>query len=81
MTVTVGSVSLPGENSYLPNGVTDVSRELLKGFPHSKKVGNYLLGKTLGEGSFAKVKKGLHVLTGEKASKIITHMLLQRYRF
>ena len=68
MTVTVESAFLPGENSYLPNGVTDVPREILKGFPHSKKVGNYLVGKTLGEGSFAKVKEGLHVLTGEKVS-------------
>ena len=65
MTVTVDSISLP-EGSFLPGGVTEVPRELLKSFPHSKKVGNYLLGKTLGEGSFAKVREGLHVLTGEK---------------
>ena len=31
-----------------------------------KRIGNYLIGKTIGEGAFAKVKEGLHVLTGEK---------------
>ena len=33
-----------------------------------KKVGNYLLGKTLGEGSFAKVREGLHIISREKVS-------------
>ncbi|CBY39125.1 unnamed protein product [Oikopleura dioica] len=35
-------------------------------FPHYKRVGDYLLGEKLGEGSFAKVRVGLHVLSGEK---------------
>ncbi|XP_064629382.1 serine/threonine-protein kinase par-1-like [Lineus longissimus] len=57
---------------HLPNKVTEVPKEVLRNFPHSKRVGNYLLGRTLGEGSFAKVKEGLHTLTGEKvAVKII----------
>ena len=51
---------------FLPAQVTEVPKEVLKGFPHTKRVGNYLLGRTLGEGSFAKVKEGLHTLTGEK---------------
>ncbi|KAJ8391475.1 hypothetical protein AAFF_G00089490 [Aldrovandia affinis] len=35
-------------------------------------VGNYLVGKKLGEGSFAKVREGLHATTGEKvAVKVI----------
>ena len=29
-------------------------------------IGNYLLGRTLGEGTFAKVKKALHLPTGER---------------
>ncbi|KAG9389828.1 Protein kinase domain [Carpediemonas membranifera] len=33
-----------------------------------KKVGNYLIGKTLGQGTFGKVKLGTHVLTGGKAA-------------
>jgi len=42
----------------------------IKQFPHSKRVGNYLISKTLGEGSFAKVKLGLHVPTEEKVSEL-----------
>ena len=55
---------------YLPNKVTDVPRTLIKTYPHTKRVGNYLLGRTLGEGSFAKVKEGLHILTGEKVESL-----------
>ena len=35
-------------------------------YPHVKRVGPYLLGKTIGEGSFAKVKEALHSVVGEK---------------
>ncbi len=52
----------------LPREVTNVPNELLEKYPHTKRVGNYLLGKTLGEGSFAKVREGLHTVTGEKVS-------------
>ncbi|KAM6099091.1 LOW QUALITY PROTEIN: hormonally up-regulated neu tumor-associated kinase [Theristicus caerulescens] len=46
-------------------------RERLRDFQHTKRVGNYLIGRKLGEG-FAKVREGLHVLTGEKvAVKVI----------
>ncbi|KAM6096736.1 hormonally up-regulated neu tumor-associated kinase isoform 2-T2 [Chlamydotis macqueenii] len=49
-----------------------VPRERLRDFQHTKRVGNYLIGRKLGEGSFAKVREGLHVLTGEKvAVKVI----------
>lgn len=33
---------------------------------YSNAVGHYTLGKTLGEGTFGKVKLGTHLLTGEK---------------
>ncbi|NWZ92122.1 HUNK kinase, partial [Nesospiza acunhae] len=47
-------------------------RERLRDFQHTKRVGNYLIGRKLGEGSFAKVREGLHVVTGEKvAVKVI----------
>ncbi|KAL4232879.1 hypothetical protein ACF0H5_007566 [Mactra antiquata] len=37
-----------------------------------KKVGNYLLGKLLGEGAFSKVRNGLHIIAREKvAVKIV----------
>ena len=29
-----------------------------------KKIGSYLIGKTIGEGTFGKVKLGTHILTG-----------------
>ncbi|PRP89366.1 putative 5-amp-activated protein kinase [Planoprotostelium fungivorum] len=39
-----------------------------------KRVGSYIVGETLGEGSFAKVKKGTHEDSGKKvALKFITH--------
>lgn len=61
------------EGSFLPAWVSGVSRERLRDFQHHKRVGNYLIGsRKLGEGSFAKVREGLHVLTGEKvAIKVI----------
>lgn len=63
---------IPSDTPFLPPNVTDVPKEILRNYPHSKKVGNYLLGKTLGEGSFAKVKEAVHIPTGEKvAVKII----------
>lgn len=31
-----------------------------------EKVGQFILGKTLGKGTFGKVKLGVHTLTGEK---------------
>jgi len=36
--------------------------------PESKNIGNYTLGKALGEGTFGKVRKGVHILTGEKVA-------------
>ncbi|MBN3280662.1 HUNK kinase, partial [Polyodon spathula] len=67
----VKSHIFPGESS-LPSFVTCVSKEYLRCFQHNKRVGNYLIGRKLGEGSFAKVREGLHVTTGEKvAIKVI----------
>ena len=57
---------VPNDTPYLPPKVTEIAKETLRNFPHSKKVGNYLLGNTLGEGSFAKVKEALHIPTGER---------------
>ncbi|XP_013403241.1 hormonally up-regulated neu tumor-associated kinase [Lingula anatina] len=58
----------PPVQPTLPLPVTHISQDLIREFPHTKKVGNYLIGKTLGRGSFAKVKLGLHLLTGEKVA-------------
>jgi hypothetical protein len=54
------------EATRLPPAVTVVPVDHIRGYVHSKRVNNYLVGSTLGEGSFAKVKEGFHVLVGEK---------------
>lgn len=58
----------PPLQSSLPAEVTSVPDELVRSFSHSKRVGSYLLGRTIGEGSFAKVKESLHIVTGELVS-------------
>ncbi|XP_037541025.1 hormonally up-regulated neu tumor-associated kinase homolog [Nematolebias whitei] len=56
----------------LPLPALKVPRELLRSFPHSKRVGSYLIGKMINKGSFAKVMQGLQIGTGEKvAIKVI----------
>ncbi|XP_061596625.1 hormonally up-regulated neu tumor-associated kinase homolog A [Cololabis saira] len=55
-----------------PASLCSPAADTLKNFYHTKRVGNYLIGRKLGEGSFAKVREGLHALTGEKvAVKVI----------
>jgi len=39
--------------------------------PRANTIGQYILGKALGEGTFGKVKLGTHILTGEKVLLII----------
>lgn len=39
-----------------------------EGKEKEKKIGNYILGKTIGEGTFGKVKLATHTLTGEKVA-------------
>jgi serine/threonine protein kinase len=39
--------------------------------PGEKKIGNYILGKSIGEGTFGKVKLGVHIPTGEKVLLIL----------
>ena len=52
--------------SPLPPAVGNVPADDIRGYAHSKKVYNYFVGATLGEGSFAKVKEAFNVLVGEK---------------
>ena len=55
------------ETAKLPPAVAIVSPDVVRNYVHSKRVEpNYLIGDTLGEGSFAKVKEAFHVLVGEK---------------
>jgi Neu-associated kinase len=64
--------------SRLPPAVAFVPKEDIRSFLHHKRVGNYLLGRTLGEGSFAKVKEGMNVLTGEKVRLSVVKALYRR---
>lgn len=57
-----------GTEDTLPVSLCSPAADILKNFYHTKRVGNYLIGRKLGEGSFAKVREGLHALTGEKVS-------------
>lgn len=43
---------------------TSVHSELVIG----KKIGGYMLGRTIGEGSFAKVKEAVHLQTNQRVS-------------
>ena len=38
--------------------------------PNERKVGQYILGKSIGEGTFGKVKLGRHITTNEKVSNL-----------
>lgn len=35
---------------------------------NERKIGDYILGRSIGEGTFGKVKIGIHIPTGEKVS-------------
>ncbi|XP_051469640.1 hormonally up-regulated neu tumor-associated kinase-like [Apus apus] len=60
------------KNLKIPACFNKMPQETGKTFPHSKQVGNYLVGKMINKGSFAKVMEGLHIPTGEKvAVKVI----------
>ena len=41
--------------------------------PTRKVIGHFVLGKTLGKGTFGKVKLGTHIITGEKVTKLFIH--------
>merc|ERR1719504_12905 len=36
--------------------------------PDGKSIGQYVIGKSIGEGTFGKVKLGTHILSGEKVA-------------
>ncbi|KAK7132503.1 hypothetical protein R3I93_018894 [Phoxinus phoxinus] len=68
-----GSMTDSGElEQAAPPCLGKVPRDLLQSFPHTKRVGSYLVGKMINKGSFAKVMLGMHISTGEKvAIKVI----------
>ena len=71
-TTLVNKDGLENDSIALPSNFLIATKEIIARFPHNKRVGHYLLGRKLGEGSFAKVKEGLHTITGQKvAIKVI----------
>lgn len=58
-----------GNENIIPVSLSSPVTDILKNFYHTKRVGYYLIGRKLGEGSFAKVREGLHASTGEKVRK------------
>jgi 5'-AMP-activated protein kinase catalytic alpha subunit len=44
------------------------AEEQLELKPHERKIGQYVLGKSIGEGTFGKVKVGMHIATKEKVA-------------
>ncbi|KAM9316136.1 hormonally up-regulated neu tumor-associated kinase homolog A-like [Gastrophryne carolinensis] len=49
-----------------------IPEDIVKNFSHTKRVGNYLVGRMINKGSFAKVMEGMHIPTGQKvAMKVI----------
>ena len=76
---TEPELSLPPCTSSLPPAVANVPQEDIRGYAHSKKVYNYFVGATLGEGSFAKVKEAFHMLVGEKVCYICRKTRMVQY--
>ena len=58
------------KESKLPPAVAAVPADCIRSYVHTKRITSYLVGSTLGEGSFAKVKEGLHILVGEKVIQL-----------
>ena len=67
--VATSPLPAPQFISKLPAAVANVQEDV-KSYVHNKRVTSYQIGSTLGEGSFAKVKEGFHVLVGEKVMDI-----------
>jgi Neu-associated kinase len=63
-------VSTPNNENVVPASLSSPAVDILRNFYHTKRVGNYLIGRKLGEGSFAKVREGLHAMTGEKVGEL-----------
>ena len=72
---TPSSSSGSGEN-IIPVSLGSPAANTVRNFYHTKRVGNYLIGRKLGEGSFAKVREGLHALTGEKVGRVGMRLMM-----
>ena len=53
-------------NNITPEKTPAISTSEIPADEKRKKVGNYVILKTIGEGSFAKVRLGIHLITEMK---------------
>ena len=65
-------------NAATPDGASTIGTGDISTDEKRKKVGNYVILKTIGEGSFAKVRLGIHLVTEMKVSRMITDKLLKK---
>jgi len=63
-------ISLPikGEKDEKEGNHENIKTEKCEEKEEELILGNYRLGKTIGEGTFGKVKIGIHKMTGEKVN-------------
>ena len=72
------NISLPNKTEKeieIEKDKKEENYENIKTEKHEEKeeeliLGNYRLGKTIGEGTFGKVKIGIHKITGEKVNNL-----------
>jgi hypothetical protein len=58
-------------NATTPDKASTIGANDMAPDEKRKKVGNYVILKTIGEGSFAKVRLGIHLITEMKVSFFI----------
>lgn len=68
-------------NAATPDKASTVGTGDMSPDEKRKKVGNYVILKTIGEGSFAKVRLGVHLITEMKVSIIDGDQILKKYSF
>lgn len=67
--ISTGVSTVTPVNSNKSTNPTRLFDENMNGIDNGekkKKVGNYIISKTIGEGSFAKVRLGFHLITQQK---------------
>lgn len=72
-------MSQSGGKKVLPETCPDqlnFNSDLIKLKSHERRIGNYILGRSIGEGTFGKVKIGVHIPTGEKVCALSWVMIL-----
>jgi serine/threonine protein kinase len=57
-------------NTATPDKASTIGAGEISADEKRKKVGNYVILKTIGEGSFAKVRLGIHLITEMKVNSI-----------